>query len=121
MYSSQKDFHKKLLGRRGEIEAQKFLKKKGFKILEKNFKTHFGEIDLIAKIDNTIVFIEVKARSSDVFGMPSEAVNSKKQKKYEIVANEYLQKFKLFDCECRFDVIEFLEEKINHIENAFFV
>jgi len=121
VYSSQKDFHKKLLGRRGEVKVKKFLKKKGYKILECNYKTKFGEIDIIALDKETIVFVEVKTRSSDAFGTPSEAVTFIKQKKYKKVAEEYLQKNASIESACRFDVVEVLDEEINHIKNAFFV
>ncbi len=119
MQITQKNFYKKLLGRAGEVKAIEFLKKKGFKILEKNYKTHIGEIDVIALDNTTIVFIEVKTRSDDFFGAPSEAVNQKKQEKYYKVALEYLQKTKNVDSPCRFDVIEIENGKINHIDNAF--
>ena len=67
-------------GRKGEAEAVAFLKKEGYKILETNFKTKIGEIDIIAQDkENRIIFVEVKARASTKFGMPREAVNLKKQ------------------------------------------
>ena len=121
MQTAQKNFYKKLLGRRGEVTAKKYLEKSGYKILEKNFSTKFGEIDLIATKGETLVFIEVKTRSSVKFGYPAEAVDKKKREKYFIVANEYLQKNKIVDKECRFDVIEVLSGEVNHIENAFFL
>lgn len=119
MLPSQKDFYKKLLGKSGEKRAVKFLKKLGFKILCTNYKTRFGEIDVIAKDKDFTVFIEVKTRSSDVFGAPSEAVNLKKQQKYIKVASEYLLRNKLTDTPCRFDVIEIENNEIYHIINAF--
>ncbi len=119
MQIAQKNFYKKLLGRVGEKKAAEHLEKKGYKIIEKNFKTHVGEIDLIATIDEEIVFVEVKTRSSDAFGAPSEAVDLKKQEKYYKVADEYLLKTKRKDASCRFDVIEIENGQINHIINAF--
>ena len=119
MQITQKNFYKKLLGRAGEVKAVEFLKKKGLKILEKNYKTHIGEIDIIAKDNDTIVFIEVKTRSDDFFGAPSEAVNQKKREKYYKVALEYLTKTSNTDSLCRFDVVEIENGKINHIDNAF--
>ena len=103
--------------------ASKFLKEKGYSILETNYKTHLGEIDIIALDKDCIVFIEVKTRTDEAFGAPSEAVTLKKQEKYYKVASEYLQRNKKLDSICRFDVIEimFLDEipEIEHIKNAF--
>ena len=128
MQFAQKNFYKKFLGRAGEVKAAEFLRKKGYKILDKNYKTHIGEIDLIAKDGDTLVFIEVKTRMDDAFGAPSEAVTLKKQEKYVLVATEYLVRNHLNDTPCRFDVIEIYGEILpsgfrvsafNHIKNAF--
>ena len=121
MQITQKNFYKKFLGRAGEVKAAEFLKKKGYKILEKNYKTHIGEIDLIAKDGDALVFVEVKTRINDDYGAPSEAVNLKKQEKYYKVASEYLVRNKLNDSICRFDVVEIENGQINHIINAFSV
>ncbi len=120
MQIAQKNFYKKLLGRVGEKKAGEYLKKKGYQILKTNYKTYCGEIDLIAKDkEGNIVFIEVKTRSGDEFGAPSEAVNAKKREKYYKVASEYLQREKKLDSPCRFDVVEIENGEINHIINAF--
>lgn len=119
MQIAQKNFYKKFLGHKGEVKAVEFLKEKGYKILEQNFKTHIGEIDIIAKTGEVIVFVEVKTRSDDSFGSPAEAVNTEKQRKYTLLANEYLIRNNLNDNQCRFDVIEIENGKINHIEDAF--
>ncbi len=118
-------FKSKNVGDMGERESVKFLKKKGYRILETNFKTKFGEIDIIARKDDYICFVEVKTRSSDNFGEPREAVNFYKQQKISSVANYYIMNQK-DDVMCRFDVIEVKYEKetekiteINHIEDAF--
>ena len=121
MQITQKNFYKKFLGRAGELKAAEFLKKKGFKILKTNYKTHVGEIDIIAEDNGTIVFVEVKTRSGDAFGLPCEAVGSKKQEKYVKVATEYLVKEGKTECTCRFDVIEIENGQINHIFDAFSV
>ena len=107
------------MGRAGEKRAIDFIKKKGFKILETNYKTVFGEIDIIAEEKGILVFIEVKTRSSDNYGNPCEAVDKRKQEKYYKTATYYLQKEKKTDAECRFDVIEIENGEINHIFNAF--
>lgn len=121
MLDTPKNFYKKFLGASGEKLAEKHLKKCGYKLLCRNFKTRFGEIDLIFSDGNTIVFVEVKTRSSSDFGEPSEAVNFKKREKYRIVAEEYLMREQKTDSLCRFDVIEVKNKQINHIKDAFFV
>ena len=121
MQDTPKNFYKKLLGRIGEKKAEKHLKSIGYKILEKNFTTDIGEIDLVAKDGEYIVFVEVKTRASNKYGLPSEAVNYKKRKKYENLASLYLQKNSKLDCPCRFDVVEIIGKNINHIINAFYV
>ena len=119
MQITQKNFHKKILGRAGELKATEFLKKNGYKILETNYTTPLGEIDIIATDKEYVVFIEVKTRTSDVYGAPSEAVNFRKQQKYYKTALYYLQRNKKTESPCRFDVIEIEDGKINHILNAF--
>ena len=119
MQFAQKNFYKKLLGNIGEKQAVKFLKKQGYKILEKNYKTDLGEIDIIAKDGEYTVFIEVKTRTTEEFGAPSEAVDSRKQRQYVKVANLYAIKQGLMDTPMRFDVIEIENGKINHIIDAF--
>ena len=119
MQITQKNFYKKFLGRAGEIKAADFLKKKGYKILEKNYKTYIGEIDLIAQDNEYTVFIEVKTRTSEDYGLPCEAVDNRKVEKYYKVATEYLVRNKKNDSPCRFDVVEIENGQINHIINAF--
>lgn len=118
--------YKKVVGNLGEVEAVKFLKKKGYIILERNFNVHGGEIDVIAKKDGYIVFVEVKTRSTDDFGGGLEAVNYTKQQRMAKAAQLYLMK--CGDTPARFDVIvvngcmkgkKFKKDKIQHIENAF--
>ncbi len=111
----------KILGAKGENQAESYLKKKGLKILQKNYSTKLGEIDLICfdKKSKEYVFVEVKSRSSTEFGSPSEAVNFKKQHKIRNVASLYLKLNKLTEEKIRFDVVEVLDDKINHIEYAF--
>ncbi len=119
MQIAQKNFYKKFLGRAGEIKAAEFLKKKGFKILKTNYKTYCGEIDIIALDGENVVFIEVKTRSGEEYGLPSEAVTIKKREKYYKIASEFLQRERKTDCPCRFDVIEIENGQINHILDAF--
>lgn len=107
------------LGVLGEEQAVKYLLKNKYKILETNFKTMFGEIDIIAKIKNVIVFVEVKTRNNLKFGFPCESVTQNKQHKIKMVAEFFLIKNKLLKNEIRFDVIEILNSEIKHITNAF--
>lgn len=114
----------KTIGKLGEDCAAKFLEAAGYTIVERNFRIRSAEIDIIAQLDNVIVFVEVKARSNIRYGLPSEAVTFRKQKKIIKAADVFLQAENLYGCACRFDVIEiFLEgecvKEINHIENAF--
>ena len=119
MPNTQKDFYKKLLGRNGEKLVANYLKKSGYKILEKNYRTPFGEADIIALKDNYVCFIEVKTRSSTEYGTPGQAVNYKKQKRYRDIALYYTQKNKLEDLFISFLVAEVLGNEINLISEAF--
>ncbi len=107
------------MGSAGEKRAVSFLRKKGFNILKKNYSTPFGEIDIIAEDKGVIVFIEVKTRTSEEYGLPREAVDRRKQEKYYKTATFYLQRENKMENECRFDVVEIENKKINHIFNAF--
>ena len=106
------------LGKKGEKQAQKYLKKSGWTILETNWRNPFGEVDIIAKKDEVIAFIEVKTRLSDAYGAPSEAVQKTRKLKYIRGANYYFYN-KNIDCTVRFDIIEIYKGELNHIENAF--
>ena len=97
------------IGKRGEEEAIRFLKSQGYKILERNLRSKIGEIDIIAKTKKEIVFIEVKTRSSEEFGFPSEAVDRRKISKLEKLALLYLQK-KRIKLPFRFEILCVLKE-----------
>ena len=109
----------KIKGNIGEELASNFLKKEKYKILQRNYKNSIGEIDIIAKDKKTIVFIEVKARSTQIYGSPCEAVDRRKQQKIHNVASVYLSQKHLENNEIRFDVIEVLDGEINHIKDCF--
>ena len=121
MQFAQKNFHKKLLGRVGENKAVAYLKKQGYKIVERNYRNYFGEIDIIATDGEYTVFTEVKTRENDKFGAPSESVNYFKRRKYVKIAQAYLKSKGITDAACRFDVVEIENGKINHIIDAFSV
>lgn len=114
----------KTIGNLGEVLAKEYLIKNNYQILETNFRTRIGEIDIVAKKDEIIVFIEVKSRNTIKYGEPLEAVTYKKMQKIIKVAQNYIVYKSRGDNQYRFDVIEvFLnkEEKINHIEDAFWL
>jgi putative endonuclease len=92
------------LGNKGEELAVKFLKKNGYAIKIRNYKTRIGEIDIIAADGDVLVFVEVKTRESLEFGHPFEAVNARKRKKIANVALLYLKKFDDLP-PCRFDIV----------------
>ena len=104
----------------GEDMAAAYLKRKWYKISERNYRNKFGEIDIIARIRDTVVFVEVKSRSSDDFGAPSEAVDKRRQGRMCRAAQFYMLG-KSQELQVRFDVIEVCLQngKINHYENAF--
>ena len=82
---------KLLLGRRGEDEAVAYLRKNGYRILARNLRAKFGEIDVVAQDGPTLCFVEIKSRSSTRFGFPEEAVNAQKRQRLVRLASWYLQ------------------------------
>ena len=108
----------KLKGQSGETIAVDYLRKNGFEILDRNFTTKHGEIDIIAKRNGRIHFIEVKARTNDGFGGGRAAVNAAKRKTIRSVATYYLVKNNLWErIGAQFDVIEITGANGNfHIE-----
>lgn len=112
---------KKSKGDFGEETACKYIKKNGYKILGKNFRTKFGEIDLIGIDNDTICFIEVKARSSSDYGSPEQFVTKRKQERLWKTASIYINKNTLEFGNYRFDVIsvDLENEEIEIFKNAF--
>lgn len=102
----------------GEELAVSYLKKNGYSIVERNFRSIYGEIDIIARKNSTIVFVEVRQLSNPLIE-PSLTVNLKKQKKIKLTAMMYLKKNGIKASEHRFDVISIRNKEIQHIENAF--
>ena len=109
----------KYIGAAGESAAASYLNHIGYKITDINYETAVGELDIVARDGNTVVFIEVKTRSSYKFGRPAEAVGRDKQYKLSMMAAQYLKKKGFTDALSRFDVIEVTAVGINHIKNAF--
>lgn len=111
--------NKRAIGTYYEKQAADCLLKKGYTILCSNYRCKLGEVDIIAKIDGCIVFVEVKYKASSVYGYPREAVNYKKQQRIRLTAKYYLRQYEKYEVSCRFDVIEFLGDTITHLEAAF--
>ena len=112
--------NKRKTGREKEELAEEYLRQQGYEILDMNFYGRFGEIDIIARDGETLVFAEVKYRKSERFGNSLEAVDTRKQKKICQTALYYLSRHHISDSvPCRFDVIGITGEDITHIKNAF--
>lgn len=114
---------KKEIGQKGEDLAVDFLKGLGYQILERNYRCKLGEVDIIARDNESLVFIEVRGRSSLAFGLPQESINRKKQHQISKVALEYLTRKKVKNTPARFDVVAISlkpgKEKVEHIKDAF--
>jgi len=110
------------LGRKGEAIAANFLIEKKHNILERNWRWKKAEIDLITKNHNFLVFVEVKTRSSQLFGQPKEFVSLHKEELMKDAAEAYIT-LKNIELEIRFDIVSIIHEnkttKIEHLENAF--
>jgi len=110
-------------GTKGEQIAANYLIKKGYMVLETNWRFKNLEADIIASINKTLVIAEVKTRKSNYFGEPETFVNKQKQKNLIMAANEYVVRNQL-DMEVRFDIVSIIindkEIKVNHIEDAFY-
>ena len=117
--------HRKQLGNKGEIAAAEFLKSQGYRILHRQFRGRFGELDLIALDGQTIVFVEVKTRSQTTAGHPSEAITLAKRTHMTRAALAFLKSRRWLTRRSRFDVISILwaDSKIapviQHYQNAF--
>lgn len=117
MSDTQKNLYKKLYGRRGEDLAVKELKKLGYKLINRNVTTPYGEADVIVQKDGRIVFVEVKSRSGVSFGEPKDAVDYRKQEKYRRIAEYYLDGADGKDVS--FAVAETTPDGVNIIFDAF--
>ncbi len=115
----------KLLGNRGERLAGRYLRRQGFKILARQHRSTFGEIDLIALDGATIVFVEVKTRRSKATGHPAEAITLAKQRQLTRTALAYLRRHERLESPTRFDVVAILwpedgsPPRVEHFRSAF--
>ncbi len=116
---------RKTIGNKGEQLAAQFLLRKGFRILERNYRTSRGEIDIIAQKGRTLVFVEVKTDCTGGFGAPEGWVTSRKQRQIVKMALRYLREKDFPEIDPRFDVIGITlregKPEIEHIEGAFWV
>ena len=114
---------KKEIGQRGEEMAVSFLKGLNYQILERNYRCKLGEVDIIARDNDTLVFIEVRTRSSLDFGLPQESINRRKRHQISKVALEFMLRKKMKNIPARFVVfaitLEPGKEKVDHIKDAF--
>jgi putative endonuclease len=112
------------LGKEGERAAERFLAEQGYKILGRNFRTRFGEIDIVARDGDCLVFAEVKTRRGDAFGLPEEAVTAAKQRHLIAAAQIYLGQKKMPHALWRIDVLALTKNndafEIRHLKNAVF-
>ncbi len=120
-----KNLFRKLLGDRGERAAVRFLKQLGYRIIAKQYRNSYGEVDIIAQDGKVVVFVEVKTRTSTNDGQPFEAVDVRKQEKITRVALAWLKQYGRLEQPARFDVVSILwpddkgEPQIQHFRNAF--
>ena len=120
-----KNLFRRLLGDRGERAAVRFLKKQGYRILAKQHRNQFGEIDIIAQDGDTNVFVEVKTRTTEKDGQPFEAVDRRKQEKITQAALAWLKKLGRLEQRSRFDIVSIVwpddgrDPQLTHYRNAF--
>lgn len=114
---------RRIIGRRGEDRAAQYLRRRGYRILARNWRCRLGEIDLIALDGDTLVFVEVKTRRGDVFGAPELAVTPRKQRQLTKAALSFIMSRKLGHLSGRFDVVAIRHtaqgEEITYLPGAF--
>jgi putative endonuclease len=111
------------LGLAGEAAAERFIRRAGWRLLARRFRTRAGEIDLVALDGDVVVFVEVKTRRADGYGRPAESVTRTKRERIVRVARIYLARTGWHERRCRFDVVEVVPRagdfRVRHIEDAF--
>jgi putative endonuclease len=113
------------LGRRGEAEAAAYLKRQGYRIVALREKVLRGDIDIVALDGRTVVFVEVRSRTDAEHGHPAETVGPRKQRRVADLANAYIRRNRLEDCQVRIDVVTVLfpsdggRPQVEHFQNAF--
>jgi putative endonuclease len=116
--------YRQLIGKKGEELACKELQRRGYTILARRYRTRFGEIDIVSEVDGVVVFVEVKARSSNRFGDAADQIPPWKQRRIAAMALDYLAFVDRLNDECRFDVVAIdgvgtAAERLRVIEGAF--
>ena len=111
--------NRKTFGTDGEYDAGDYLKGQGYEVLAMNYRRPTGEVDLIARQRRTVVFVEVKRRTTRRYGAPAEAVTPAKRAHIVRTAALYLQENRLDDVPVRFDILEITPGAFRHIEAAF--
>ncbi len=111
--------NKRLVGSNYEQAAVKYLTDKGYSVITCNYRTRYGEIDIIGKDGEYLCFIEVKYRKSLRYGYPEDAVDYRKQNKIKQVANFYMFSNRYYNIKCRFDVVAICNTDIKLYKNAF--
>jgi putative endonuclease len=115
-------FWNRMLGARGEWTAARYLRRQGMRIITRGYRARLGEIDLVARDGNTLVFVEVKARRR---GVPAEAVTAEKERRITLTALRFLRRYRMLNQRCRFDVVSIVwpddgrRPEIEHFRNAF--
>ena len=119
-----KNLAKKELGARGELAAARYLERRGYDVIERNWHCKAGEVDIVARDNDFLVFVEVKTRTNIDTGLPEEAVDEEKRHRYEILAAHYLREHEVEETAVRFDVVALLviapdRALVRHHINAF--
>lgn len=121
--STQKNLGRIQTGKRGEDIAVDYLTRAGYRVIDRNYRCPFGEIDIVAKDKDTVVFVEVRSRKSEEFGDPQLSVGLDKQRRLSRIALNYIEEKGLHHCNARFDVVAVKmlpgNEEVELIQNAF--
>ncbi|MBI3550724.1 MAG: YraN family protein [Elusimicrobia bacterium] len=107
------------IGRDGESRAERYLKSLGYRLIERSPSNRLGQIDLVMKDGDTVVFVEVKTRTNRELGWAEEGVHARKQRKIAQAALVYIQERKLARTPFRFDVVAVQDGEIRHVPDAF--
>lgn len=110
---------RRALGAHGEDEAARWYEARGYEVLSRNWRCRDGELDLVVRRGAELVFVEVKTRTSDRFGLPAEAVTAAKQRRLRTLANRFLAESGARSPHLRFDVVSILGGRLEVIEAAF--
>jgi len=107
------------IGASRELLAARYLRQKGYKIQQLNYRCAVGEIDIVARLSGIYVFVEVRSRKNDDFGSPEESVDEFKRRRIVKTAHCYIKEHSLYNSDFRFDVVAFSGGRLEHYENAF--